>query len=87
MISKFLTNDKWLSDYSLSCGYIETNAGYNDNAEFRLSLWKDSIYHVRLHHNDNGRIFWDSFDTLTEAREAFKRTLKNYNLKRAIPKM
>ena len=85
MISKFLTNDKWLSDYALSCGYIETNEGYTEGL-YRLSLEKEAnIYHVKLFHTDIGRVLWNSYDTLTEARKAFKRELSLHNLKRQIP--
>lgn len=85
---KFYTKDKWLTDYALSCGYLEVNEGYNGDSLYRLSLEKEaSVYHVKLFNSDNGRIFWDSFEKLPEARKRFKRALKVYLLTRKLPIM
>lgn len=71
-----------LTDYGLSLGMIERWTG--KPVELRmvsLNLWKEhGTYHVRAHDHDClGRLFWDSFDTLTAARKRFdsaKRELK-----------
>ncbi len=59
-----------LSSYGLACGYVER---YEKN-NVRLTLWKEhNAYHVRKHNfNDGTRIFWDTFNTLTEAKGLYK---------------
>ena len=70
----FYTESGWLTPYALACGYIEEHN--RDN--IWTSLWHEGcVYHVRQHdHNEHKRIFWDSFDTLTEARRRYKQAIK-----------
>lgn len=64
----FYTKDGWLTEYALCCGYVE-RIDHNDQW---LSLWKEGCYHVRWYNFEtHKRICWESFDTLTEAREFF----------------
>jgi len=66
---KFYTLKGYLTDYALSCGYVEK---LKDN-NITLELYKEHcVYHVRKHNNITGeRIFWKSFESLTEARDFF----------------
>jgi hypothetical protein len=65
-----------LTPYALNCGYVQQI----DKDNLRLTLWKEhGALHVRAHDFENGRIFWDFFDTLGAARKRFsvaKRELK-----------
>lgn len=67
--SKFYTKKGLLNDYALSCGYIEKH----DNNGIVTKLFKEhDVYHVRQHDfNNHNRIFWDSFDILTNARNRY----------------
>lgn len=84
---KFLTKTKHLTDYALSCGYLECNKGFRLCARFDIWLERDSAcYHVRGHDTRlNNRLFWDSFDTLSEARKAFHKRLREWHCQRKIP--
>jgi hypothetical protein len=59
-----------LSAYNLACGYVQRF----EQGSFRVSLWKEhGVYHVRAHEFDGrGRIAWDVFETLTDARKSFQ---------------
>ncbi len=73
------TKRGYLTDYSLSRGYVERAAREN----VTLSLWKEQgCFHVRAHDYKHGRLFWDSFDTLTKARTRFKEARARYRLTR-----
>ena len=63
----FFTKTGWLTPYAMGCGYMETGvSGVN-----RITLWQEhGVYHVHAHGPD-GRVFWDSFPTLTLARKRF----------------
>ena len=64
----FYNKDGSLTHYALSCGYIES-ATVGEN---HLTMWLEhNCYHVRLHNNKTGRVFWDVFDNLTPARERY----------------
>jgi hypothetical protein len=72
-----------LTAYEFACGYvqeIDTNKGEMKGT--RLQLWKEhNCFHVRAHNHDtNERIFWDSFNTLTEANKRFYKAAKELNL-------
>jgi hypothetical protein len=56
-----------LSAYSFACGYIQEKQTGKGNVE----LYKDGNFHVRIF-NDSERISWDCFDSLMEARKAFR---------------
>lgn len=69
---KFYTKNGWLSPYAMACGYIECME-IADN--IRLTLERDSAcYHVKA----SGRHIriWESFDTLTQARQYFTKLRK-----------
>lgn len=61
-----------LTDYGLSCGYIEQK--WAKPTHMHTTLWKEhGVYHVRQHcHGIGARIFWHTFRTLTEARKCFR---------------
>lgn len=57
-----------LTAYALACGYIEKK----ERGTVQVTLWREhGVYHVRAHDFERGRIFWDSFITLTDARKRF----------------
>ena len=67
---KFYTKNGKLTPYALSCGYIEKQEKNGVN----ITLWKEGCYHVRKHdHNKGIRIFWNSFDRLTDARKCYSK--------------
>jgi len=62
-----------LTTYGLACGYAESREVGSDCS---IRLWQEhGVYHVRMHHKYNGRIFWDSFATLGEARKRYRDAL------------
>jgi hypothetical protein len=81
MKTEFETSTGRPSAYALHCGYIE-QVEINGHS---LTLWQEGgkCYHVHQHDHGidafkangprvgKGRIFWDSFPTLTEARKRF----------------
>ena len=70
MKPKFHNASGTLTDYALGCGYLEKRT----DGKIETTLWKEhGVYHVRQHEFDGrGRIFWDTYHTLTEARKRFK---------------
>lgn len=70
---KFLTKDKWLTYYALACGYIEIS---NDSST-RFYM-EHNVFHVRAF------CFWESFNSIVDARKCFKNKLKKSGLKRVI---
>lgn len=73
---KFNNKDGSLTVYALSCGYIEQVD--KESNQTRVVLWKEcGGYHVRVHQfNGAGRIAWETFITLKEARKYFKEQVK-----------
>ena len=70
MKDKFYNKNGTLTNYSLSCGYYE----YQEKNGIRIELWKEECYHVRKHDFNIGkRIFWNSFDKLTDARKFYNK--------------
>ncbi len=84
MIS-FKTKKGLLTHYALACGYMEVSEGYGKPGKVDISMYLDGCFHVRGYSSETGRLFWDCFDTLPEARKAFFSRLKEYRLKRRIP--
>lgn len=81
-LSRFYTSRGLLTSYSLSCGYVERASSPPDErgSMVEVSLWHEgAVYHVRAHRfgdgPDSGRIAWDCFDTLADARSRFFRSL------------
>ena len=66
-----LTSKGWLRPYALACGYVEQRI----IGKLHVDLWREhGVYHVRAHEFDGrGRIAWESFSVLQEARKAFIR--------------
>lgn len=58
-----------LTHYALACGYVEEHEADG----IQTTLWLDcSVFQVRQHDfNEHRRICWESFDSLTEARQFF----------------
>lgn len=76
---KFYTKQNWLTPYALACGYIEIS----DVNNIRTTLYRDGgcqITHVRQHDfNNNQRVHWETFETLTEARKFYRKLTKGAN--------
>lgn len=71
MNSKFRTKTGRLTPYALACGYVEQ---CESPSAVRLTLWHEGgpCYHVRAHdHANHKRLFWDSFESLSEARKRY----------------
>ena len=66
----FYTARHELTPYALGCGYVEQT----ERAGVQTTLWAEGgAYHVRQHDFDrHERVFWDVFDTLTEARRRYR---------------
>lgn len=80
MKDKFKTIKGELTHYALACGYIQTI----ENNGLGLTLWHegDPMFHVRMHnHSEGKRVFWDSFERLTDARKCYNCAVKCYKLK------
>lgn len=70
-----------LSAYALACGYIQRTARtIGADYELRIDLWHEgACYHVRAHeHGGRGRLCWESFGRLTDARKAYRRAVNAY---------
>jgi len=67
----FYNNRGRLTAYGLSCGYVERVETVDGDSS--LTLWSTygQVFHVREHSRSNGRRFWYSYATLTEARNRF----------------
>jgi hypothetical protein len=76
---KFRTKNNRLNAYSFACGYIEQKSTNHDNfrnGDLYTEMYHEgACYHVRQFDRRPGaktfRVFWESFDTLTEARKLF----------------
>jgi hypothetical protein len=63
-----------LTPYGFACGYVESREF--DGGLYSIRLWREhGCYHVRMHHKHNGRVFWDSYRTLTDARKRYEQAL------------
>lgn len=69
MTPKFYNKNGTLTDYALSCGYVETRP-ISFNGEKRLSK-SHGVYHVIARNDDNGVYVMQSFHRLTNARKLF----------------
>jgi hypothetical protein len=77
-----ITRSGWLTLGALACGYVETV----QSARYSLTLWLEhGCLHVRLHdHKEDGRLFWVSPASLSEARKLFSRTARELKVKRVM---
>lgn len=65
---KFHTKSGRLTRYALACGGVEER----EKSGFRRVLWMEhSMFHVRENAPDYSHVFWETFETLTEARRKF----------------
>lgn len=73
---KFNNKDGSLTRYAFTCGYVEQHENKETNS--RVTLWLDcGYYHVRAHQfNGAGRIAWETFPTVREARKFYKEQVK-----------
>lgn len=86
---RFRNNDGTLTAYAFACGYVETFT--EDGRDYYLTdapgvmLAKEGVYHVKAHTNPHGGpgAIWESFETLTEARKAFRHY--KAGIKRGVP--
>jgi len=67
-VPQFHTARGLLTAYALACGYIHVRV----RNTVSVTLWREhGCYHVRAHDSERGRLWWDSFITLTDARKRF----------------
>jgi hypothetical protein len=73
-MKQFYNSKGELTAYGLACGYIEKYEALQQS----LTLWREGgIYHVRRHnHFHNKRVFWVSFEKLTDARKTYNQHAK-----------
>lgn len=73
-MNKFRNKAGRLTPYALACGYLEQ---FERNGS-RVTLWHEGgpLYHVRHHSDLHGRVFWDSFETITAARKRYDTAIK-----------
>ena len=74
---KFYNKDSSLTDYALSCGYIEST--YLDKSfKVRVTLEKEhACYHVK--YTKNGLTDWAVYENLAYARKVFRKAGGRYN--------
>lgn len=66
--------------YGLACGGIQQA----DNGAITVTLWQEhGMYQVRAHAWGVGRLYWEGFNSLTEARANFRALCKLATLERA----
>ena len=84
----FHRKDGSLTAYAFACGYIQRQT----IGSKQITLWVEhGCHHVRAHdfnsdvvHTESGvrgRLFWLSFDTLTEARKIYRQKLRELKKK------
>lgn len=75
---KFRNANGTLTAYAFRCGYVESftldGKEYYGTDAPGVMLYRDGVWHVKAHSlpHGNARV-WNSFDTLTDARKAFRR--------------
>lgn len=76
---KFRNVDGTLTAYAFACGYVESftldGKDYYGSDMPGVMLYRDGMWHVKAHNAPFGAVpsVWNSFDTLTDARKAFRR--------------
>jgi len=72
--------------YELACGAVDIRRKLildrYPATDYQLTLWREhGTYHVRLHNfSEHSRVFWDSFNTLAQARKRFAAAVREYKL-------
>ena len=74
----FYTKDGFLTKYAFACGYVKRHTT-ETNIETVIYMEHNHFHVIQHDHQNNKRIFWDTFDTLTPAK---KRYLKAIGKKR-----
>ena len=80
-----------LTRYEFCCGYTQTTEtpGCDITRGISLTLWMEhNTFHVRAHNFDSeevvdgvhGRVFWDSFNTMTAANQRFYKAKRELGL-------
>lgn len=78
---KFKTKNGCLTSYALACGYIETIE--HKSISLELSWNGGGFYDVKAYDfNEHKRLFWESFETLAEARKFFSANARKFKTKR-----
>lgn len=73
MKDKFKTKNGWLTVYALACGYVEEF----DNGKARLTIELNGGFQVKWYpYVQQGKMAWERFDTIVEARKCFKQYKK-----------
>lgn len=96
MNPKFYNANGTLTRYAFACGYTESAQSKEkfsytvhiasppfetEACTIDANLSLDGCWHVKAFDRlNNKRLVWDCFDTLTEARNAFKNVKKQYQL-------
>lgn len=71
MTSKFNLKSGDLSRYAFTCGYVQSHVC--GGLELNLKHSGGSVYDLRGYtHSPFAREFWDTFDTIGEARKAYR---------------
>ena len=80
MKTNIFNKNGFLSAYGLLCGYIQKNITW----AYETQLYKEhNIYHVRNIQTSDGEkrtiIFWECYETLTEAKKQYKKLISENN--------
>lgn len=71
MRDKFTLADGQLSIYALACGYLQQFPKATESTD-KVTLWHEgACFHVRRYDTENGLIFWESFNSIGQARKLF----------------
>jgi len=76
---KFKNKDGSLTLYSLACGYLQQKKLHDDTIIVELSL--DGCFHIKVYKDcglNRESLLWDCYDTLTEARKAYRQAIKEF---------
>ena len=71
--TEFYLKNGDLTVYGLHCGYVQRKKVDN---KYVTLFHEHSTYHVQGGTSDQARSFWESFDTLSEARKFYKKQVK-----------
>lgn len=74
-MNKFHTAKGRLTAYAFACGYIECRPMQGTTNDRNVEIFQyggTRHYNVRAHdHTDGRRLFWETFNTLAEARKHY----------------
>ena len=76
-----------LTAYEFNCGYVQQveSPSCTVNQGIQLQMWKEhGVFHVRAHDfSKSERIFWDSFQTMTQATRRYFKAKRELGLKQS----